>query len=346
MNDQTAIQKSNGNTGMTRVKNYLLSEEVVDRFKQMMGANAPYYLNQVLIVVANNAELQKCSPPSILISAMRAASLRLSVDPVQGHAWIIPYSGQATFQIGYRGVYELAMRTGLYRFINVIDIFEGEELIENRMTGMHTIGGQRTGNRVIARMLYFQLTNGFEKTYPMTVEEIEAHAQKYSKSYSGRRSPWNDPDERPKMERKTVLMNGLRKWGRFVSEDMEIINQIEDGETWPNRVGIPEEGEVTPPPVEPKRTQAQNLNDLGFETPEEPPFDGEFSDAPVEEPQEEPVNKFADLDFSAQADPVNAFWQLVSRVGMPKDEAQAVVKENRKDFVAAYKALRGSSWCK
>jgi recombination protein RecT len=257
-NNGLAEQKQE--TGMQRVKNYMLSPEVRERFEDMMGANAIYYLNQVMIVVANSKNLQECEPQSILISAMRAASLRLSVDPGQGQAWIIPYKGKATFQLGYKGVYELAQRTNLYRFINVIDIYEGETLDENRMTGMHVIGGKRSGNKVIARMLYFQLFSGFEKTFVMTVEEIDAHAARYSQSYQQNTSKWHDPIERPKMERKTVLVNGLRRWGRFNQSDADTLDAIEDNTPWQERMmEIPEE---TTAPVVQVHTEEQNISEL------------------------------------------------------------------------------------
>jgi recombination protein RecT len=264
MADQTALA-NRPETGMERVKGYLLSPEVKERFTDMMGANGIYYLNQVLILVANDPKLQECSPKSILISAMRAASLRLSVDPGQGQAWIIPYKGVATFQLGYKGVYELAMRTGLYRFINdKIEVFEGEQVIEDRMTGQHKIVGTRTGNKIIGRMLYFQLLTGFEKTFYMTVEEIEAHARHYSKAYANGQSKWNDPYERPKMERKTVLVNGLRKWGRFNQGDADLINEIENEQGWIDRGELPEENQVTTP-IKVEKTPEQIKRELGYD---------------------------------------------------------------------------------
>lgn len=249
---------------MDRVKSYLLSPEVKERFSDMMGTNGIYYLNQVLITVANSEDLQQCEPKSILVAAMRAASLKLNVDPATGQAWIIPYNGKATLQIGYRGIYELAMRTNLYRFINVIDIYEGETLEENRLTGMHAITGKATGRKVVAYMLYFQLLNGFEKTFVMTVDEIMDHARRYSPTFNGRRSPWNDERERPKMMKKTVLSNGLRKWGRFNTGDKEVLDQIENEQGWMER--IPEESEVTIE-AQPKKSEPQLMAELGFGDP-------------------------------------------------------------------------------
>jgi len=276
-------------SAMARVKNYMLSPEVKERFTEMMGSNGIYYLNQVLILVANNEDLQRCEPKSILIAAMRAASLRLSVDPGQGQAWIIPYGDVATFQIGYKGVYELALRTNQYRFINVIDVYEGEELVENRLTGIHMLNGKRTGNKVVARMLYFQLNSGFEKTFVMTTEEIEAHARHYSKAYTGRnsqKSKWNDPFERPKMERKTVLINGLRQWGRFNQDDLAALDQIEGEQGWNGELPNPED---TTPPVEIQHTEAENMAALGFDADEKKPAEPMPEETKPEPPPEEPV---------------------------------------------------------
>jgi recombination protein RecT len=273
--EQTALANRTQPTGMERVKNYMLSTEVKQRFSEMMGREGIYYLNQVMILVANSDQLQKCEPASILISAMRAASLKLSVDQGQGQAWIIPYRNnrrggimEAQFQIGYKGVYELAMRTGLYRFINVIDIWEGEAVGEDRMTGMHKIGGKRTGDHVIGRMLYFELLSGFKKTFYMTVEEIAEHAEHYSPdNYRNPRSKWNDPHERPKMERKTVLSNGLRKWGRFNQSDLDMLDAVEN-ERGVFEVVMPEEDEVTPPSA-PVYSEGEILNKMGYDTPQE-----------------------------------------------------------------------------
>jgi recombination protein RecT len=254
---------------MEAIKNYVLSPEVKDRFSDMMGPSGIYYLNQILILVANSKDLQECTPKSILISAMRAASLKLSIDPSSGQAWIIPYKGQATFQLGYRGVYELAQRTNLYRFINDFAVYEGEVVTQDRMTGMHAVTGAPKGDKVIGRMLYFKLVNGFEKTFYMTLEEIDAHAKHYSQAYNSTKSKWNDPYERPKMERKTVIVNGLRKWGRFNQNDLDTIDAIESEQGF-NTYDLPETGSVTPLPEPVKHTKAEIIESLGYDPDPEP----------------------------------------------------------------------------
>ena len=253
-------------TPFDRVKTYMLSPEVKERFTDMMGANGIYYLNQVMILVANDDRLQQCTPQSILISAMRAASLRLSVDKSRGQAWIIAYKIKgtltATFQPGYKGIYELAMRTGQYRFINLIDIYEGDEVTQDRMTGMHAINGRHVGNKMLGWMLYFQLVTGLEKTFYMTLDEIAAHAEHYSPGYHNSDSPWNNSHERTKMERKTVLSNGLRQWGVFTENDKEILDAIETNQEWiENQEALTAET-IT---VKTEHTEVENLNALGYD---------------------------------------------------------------------------------
>ena len=309
-------------TAMERIKGYILSPEVKERFSDMMGSDGIYYLNQVMILVANSEDLQKCTPASILISAMRAASLRLSVDPGQGQAWIIPYKEKATFQIGYRGIYELALRTGLYRFINMIDVYEGEIVVENRMTGIHHLEGHRTGDKVTARMLYFQLTNGFEKTFVMTVEEIAAHAEHYSQAYKYPKSKWNDPRERPKMERKTVLSNGLRKWGRFNSSDIDTLNAIEEDQGFIDRSGEKELGFPTDEQVK------ENAEALDAVLAQEVEQETETIPAPEQPKPEPPMNNRNSRPY----DPTTLLKMLSDKIA--KFPANTTCTDNERNMIA------------
>ena len=68
----------------------------------------------------------------------------------------------------------------------------------------------KTSDKVIGYMAYFRLVNGFEKTHYMTVEEVEAHARKYSQSYKKGFGVWKDDFDI--MARKTVLKLLLAKY--------------------------------------------------------------------------------------------------------------------------------------
>ena len=72
------------------------------------------------------------------------------------------------------------------------------------------------------------------------------------------------------MEQKTVLMNGLRKWGRFNSSDAEMLDQIETEQGWHDPEAIPDESEVTVT-ADPPQTVAESMSALGFDEPQQKP---------------------------------------------------------------------------
>lgn len=70
------------------------------------------FARTVLTCVARDPNLLKCSPTSIIGAAMQAAQLGLTPG-VLGEAWLIPYGGECTFQLGYKGLVALAARAGV-----------------------------------------------------------------------------------------------------------------------------------------------------------------------------------------------------------------------------------------
>lgn len=212
---------------ITTIKEYLRRDDIVQSFRDVVGDNnASAYISSVLIAVSGSTALLECEPISILNSAMRAATLRLSCDPSTGEAYLVPYGNKATLIIGYKGIRQMALRTGQYRYLNVSKIFEGEVITEDRMTGMHSLTGGKTSDVVIGYLLYFELMTGFRKSFYMTVEEIAEHARKYSRSLDKKDSPWKTA--RSQMERKTVLRLGLGLWGYFDPHDTMMLHKIED----------------------------------------------------------------------------------------------------------------------
>lgn len=217
---------------LTKITNYMESSVVKARFSQIMGERgASNYIASVLIAVADSKALQNCAPASIYTNALRAATLRLSVDPGVGQAYLVPFGNRSTLIIGYKGLHDLAVRTNRYRYINVSPIYEGQEIIEDQITGFHRIEGGRKGNKVIGWIGAFEMLprfGGYSKTIYMTVEEIHAHGKKYSKSYGKSDSPWQTEAE--KMERKTVLRLLLRRWGYIDPADVKELEELENEE--------------------------------------------------------------------------------------------------------------------
>lgn len=202
-----------------KTKAVMRSGEMVKRFAEILGSEqaAHPYISSVLIAVGSNERLQTCDTNSIIACALRAAVLRLSVDPSIGHAYIVPFKDKATFVIGYKGLRDMAYRTNQYRDLNVATIWQGQTVVEDQLTGRHSIEGYPESRDPIGYMMYFKLVNGFSKTFYMTIEELRAHAQRYSKSYGQSSSPWTTNFD--DMCKKTVLRLGLTHWGTFGTVD-------------------------------------------------------------------------------------------------------------------------------
>ena len=90
----------------------LNSAGIKKRFEELLDSSAPSFISSILTIVRGNSKLQDCSPNSILAAAGIAAALKLPINPSLGFAHIVPYKGQAQFQLGYRGFIQLAMRSG------------------------------------------------------------------------------------------------------------------------------------------------------------------------------------------------------------------------------------------
>lgn len=211
MSDQTAI------TPYSRFRDILKNDDVQERFRQLLDKRAPEFLSGLLSLVNAEQKLLSCQPSSILSAAAKAAILRLPIAKELGFAYIVPFKDTATFILGYKGMIQLALRTGQYHAINAAEIYEGEEIIVDRLTGGIKLNGKRNGDTVTGYVAYFKLKNGFEKFIYLSKQDTERHALRYSKSYQygmngGKKdSAWftNFDD----MGKKTVLRILLSRYG-------------------------------------------------------------------------------------------------------------------------------------
>ena len=84
------------------------------------------FQRQALTVFNSNPQIQKCDPKSFLAAMMTAAQLGLELTPTLGQAYLIPYGGQVQFQLGYRGLMELAYRSGRVKKIEAREVYEND----------------------------------------------------------------------------------------------------------------------------------------------------------------------------------------------------------------------------
>lgn len=200
---------ANQTTAIT-LKSMLGNENVKARFQEILGKKAPGFISSILSVANSNILLQKADPKTVMNSAVIAATLDLPINPNLGFAYIVPFGGQAQFQLGYKGFVQLAMRSGQYKTINVREVYEGEIVSENKFTGEYEFG-ERTSDKIVGYMSYFKLVNSFEKFLYMSKEELEKHGKKYSQTYKRGSGLWaTDFDS---MAKKTCLKQLLSKYG-------------------------------------------------------------------------------------------------------------------------------------
>ena len=206
-----AIQNSN----LPQLKNMLNAPSVKAKFEEMLGKRAPQFLTSITSVVSNNALLQKADASSIVMGAAIAASMDLPLNPNLGYAALVPFNSKdgcfAQFQIMVKGWTDLFLRSGQCQSLINEVVYEGQLVSKNKFTGEYMFDeSAKTSDKIIGVMAYFRLTNGFEKTEYMTIEEVKAHAQKFSQSYRRGAGIWKEHFE--EMAKKTCLKRLLTKW--------------------------------------------------------------------------------------------------------------------------------------
>jgi len=195
----------------TTLSGMLASDNIKKRFNELLGKKSASFMSSLLAVANNNKLLQKANPATVIAAGAMAATLDLPINQNLGFAYIVPYGNEAQFQLGYKGYIQLAMRTGQYLTINACEVYEGEIKDYNRFTGSFEFG-QRSSNEIVGYIAYFKLINGFEKYIYMNMDEMQAHARKYSKNYKGGTDKWGIADFHS-MAIKTVLKRLISKYG-------------------------------------------------------------------------------------------------------------------------------------
>lgn len=196
------------------IKNFLNSQTVQQKFIEMLGKNAASFTTSVLQVVNSNDLLKNADPQTVCSAAMMAATLNLPINNNLGFAYIVPFKNnkanrtEAQFQLGYKGFIQLAQRTGQFKRINACAIYsdDTEQDVYSRLTSLLP---RPPSGKVTGYIAYFQLLNGYEAHLSMSLEELNAHANKYSQSAKKGFGVWKDNFDA--MAQKTVIKLLLSK---------------------------------------------------------------------------------------------------------------------------------------
>lgn len=233
------------------MNNLLDREKYRARFEDLLGKRTPQFVSSIVSMVNADKKLQQAfyqSPLSVIQAALKAATFDLPIDPGLGYAYIVPFNNtvetdcgkekrmEATFILGWKGMHQMALRSGVYKTISVVEVRQGEFVSYNRLTGDLNLSfvedeDERNKLPIIGYAGYYRLVNGAEKTIYMTKKQVEAHERKYRKGqYMGK--GWRDDFDA--MAMKTVYRQLIGKWGimsidyRSSEQAMALAQQMED----------------------------------------------------------------------------------------------------------------------
>lgn len=195
------------------------SPAIKQRIEEVLGERKSQFITSTLSLFNANVSLQNCEPSSIFNACLTATSLGLPINNNLGFAYIIPYGKDAQFQIGYKGFRQLAINSNQYKSLEVKAVYEGQIIEDNSFVGYHFDWKNKQSETIIGYASYFQLLNGFESTYYLSVQDIEKHAKKYSQTYKKGFGNWKDDFE--KMAKKTVVKLHLNSGFAPLSIEMQ-----------------------------------------------------------------------------------------------------------------------------
>lgn len=225
-------------TQKTGIATYLGSDKVKENILPVVGEkDYTSFVTSIVSAVQTNKDLAQCTNASIVNAALLGQSLKLSPSPQLGEYYMVKYENkgvaEAVFQAGYKGLIRLAMRSGQYRKMNVIEVREGELVHYNPFDEDYkfapiTDPNKREKAKVIGYYAYFELTTGFRKEMYWTIEEMQAHAKQYSKGYKSDITKgtsytfWSKNFN--EMAKKTMLRQLISKWGIMSIEFQNAFN--------------------------------------------------------------------------------------------------------------------------
>ena len=189
------------------IKDYIKSyeKEIAKALPSVISAER--FARIATTAVTQTPALAACSPQSFIGAMLTAASLGLEVNSPLGHAYLIPYGNNCQFQLGYRGMIELAYRSGDIKSIEAHIVYENDEFdFEFGLSPKlkHKPAKKDRGDAVWAYAVYHTKEGGYGFEV-MSVEDINRHRAKYSKA---KNSPWDT--EWSAMAKKTVLKRVLK----------------------------------------------------------------------------------------------------------------------------------------
>lgn len=204
----------------------------------------------IVSAVSTNPALEECDASTIVTAALLGESLNLSPSPQLGQYYLVPFNDNkrgckvAQFQLGYKGYIQLAIRSGMYKKLNVLPIKEGElirydplnEEIEVNLIEDEEI---RENTPTIGYYAMFEYAgkDGYRKCLYWSKKKMEQHALKYSAGYKAKKGYTFWEKDFDAMAIKTMLRQLISKWGHMSIEmqdayqkDMAVLSEDSEPE--------------------------------------------------------------------------------------------------------------------
>lgn len=255
---QAVEKKDNSMVGLIRrmepqIRKALPSVITPERFTRM-----------VLTALSSTPKLQTCTPQSLLGAMMQAAQLGVEPNTPLGQAYLIPYGNVCQFQLGYKGLIDLAYRSGEVSSIQAHEVHENDtfEYEYGLEPKLRHVPAMTDRGPVTYYYAVLKLKNGGVGFEVMSHDDVETFARKKSKAYSN--GPWKtDFDE---MAKKTVLKKVLKyaplktEFARAVASDESVktmkMDEPADMLDAPNEIytidNEPDKPEAAPQGVDPE----------------------------------------------------------------------------------------------
>lgn len=271
------------------------SDKMQKLINQTLGdkKKAERYTAAIMSAVATNSQLSNCEAISIITGSLLGESLGLAHSPQLGQYYLVPFKVKAkngipehydaAFILGYRGLIQLAIRSGYYKKINVLEVKKGELKYYNPFAEeieIHPIQDvdEREKAETIGYYAMFEYLNGFKKILYWSKSQMIKHADKYSPAFSANATGGKYPkvsfadyeagryDKNDEwlyssfwyknfdgMAKKTMLRQLISKWG-IMSTDMVQAMESDNGIITTNDNGMLE---VDVPTTEPEPIPAE-----------------------------------------------------------------------------------------
>lgn len=237
-----------------------------DKFKTEVARALPKHLTPdrfirvALTTMTKTPKLAQCTQESFFNALLSLSQLGLEPDGRRAH--LIPYGNQCQLIVDYKGLVELAMRSGNVSNIHADIVCENDTFeYDKGEIKVHKIDFKQPRGEMYAAYAICRFKDGTEKTEVMTKEEVEAIRKR---SKAGSAGPWvTDWNE---MAKKTVFRR-LSKWLPLSPEQRDVLDHDADRfepinvqytDTPPARGVAALEGKIEPEAVDtPANTEAE-----------------------------------------------------------------------------------------